>query len=165
MLSLLWDHTRDAGKQDDEALRVWLSWVHWLAREDRDALLEALSMMFAADRAARRRGRKKSLFVASGNKQSLTPLGVVAADPRGVGPFCVKRSLYARAANSFLARPNPALMRRRALSLPRPWGMVTTSGSDIAGRLLEADRACGDDAHTGKALALSGAGVCELSSR
>ena len=105
MLSLLWDHTRDAGKQDDEALRVWLSWVHWLAREDRDALLEALSMMFAADRAARRRRRKKSLFVASGNKQSLTPLGVVAADPRGGGSLlreafslCPRRELILGAA-------------------------------------------------------------------
>jgi hypothetical protein len=39
-------------------MRVWLSWFRFLAREDPDALLEALSMMFAIDQAARRRRKK-----------------------------------------------------------------------------------------------------------
>src|ERR1700722_4052370 len=57
-------------------------------------------------------------------------------------------------AESVSARLRPALIRRRASSLPRRWGMVTTSGSDIAAVSLDADRACGDDAQAGKGLGL-----------
>jgi hypothetical protein len=41
----------------------WLYWMHWLAREDPDALLAALSMMFA----------RAILFVASRHAFSLRP--------------------------------------------------------------------------------------------